>query len=355
MKWFRLVARQIVLVIGIMPFFAWGGTPDYAREAVLLDNLRSAADQYGSRSFETASHRLDLADYYLSVGEFPKAEPLLYQSLGLLQKEFGKDTVKLIPVLEKLASLDLRQKRFPFALSLYSQALSIAGRSYGQQSEITKNIAESIAETRRAEREWERFGSRQTFVANDQVASPPLVGGTVVTAPTGRSMTVATSSPNVVQIQSPAGSPTVLSNTTQGTQPVVVSVGGKGSFLPPAVSRVERETPPVREQVMASTTPAYLDRGNRAEAASEVPHEPPAEQKRGYFIAMGCFSDREFAVNQAKRVMSLSLPVYMKSIRDNSLHCTFGGPFASEQEAEAGATRAREQAKVADTFVRKYQ
>ena len=88
--------------------------------------------------------------------------------------------------------------------------------------------------------------------------------------------------------------------------------------------------------------------------AEGIPRGPTAEFKKGFFISMGCFSNKSFAVGQIKRVTKLSLPVYMKSVRDNTIHCVFGGPFPSKNAANAGAERSRNEANVRDTVVKKY-
>jgi hemerythrin len=85
-----------------------------------------------------------------------------------------------------------------------------------------------------------------------------------------------------------------------------------------------------------------------------IPRGPDAENKKGFFISMGCFSKKQFAVGQIKRVMKLSIPVYLKSIRDDTLHCVFGGPLPTRDAADAAAQRSRNEARVENTTVKSY-
>ncbi|MBF0195668.1 MAG: hypothetical protein HQL71_13985, partial [Magnetococcales bacterium] len=85
-----------------------------------------------------------------------------------------------------------------------------------------------------------------------------------------------------------------------------------------------------------------------------IPRGPDPEYKKGYFISMGCFSKKLFAVGQVKRVMKLSLPVYMKSIRGDTLHCVFGGPFATKSSAQEAAELSHKEANVENTTIKSY-
>ncbi|MBF0447876.1 MAG: hypothetical protein HQL67_06715 [Magnetococcales bacterium] len=321
MKLPKIIIFNIFMLISCWSTDLFPVTHDFEREAAILDRLRAAVDQYGPRDYNTAPFRLELANYYLDIGEYPKAEPLFHQVIRMLEIQFGPNSSKLIPVLEKMASLDLRKNRFAFALNQYSRARAISVLHYGSQSKHTNEIDSAISETRRAEREWKRYGGRQ-------IVSSPVVTASVQ-EPT---------SPTVIRVEKPESvqpSPAVQKVTHK--PPVVQQA--------PAVDTHQKPTVPINKN---SFDAAIID-------SEGVPREPPAENKRGYYVSMGCFSDKPFAINQTKRVLAIPVPVYLKSIRNDSLHCVFGGPFESKIEAQQAAELSREIARVADTIVKKYQ
>ncbi|MBF0453969.1 MAG: tetratricopeptide repeat protein [Magnetococcales bacterium] len=318
MKKPRFFILRALLPVLLWPLLIGEVSAYYEREAAILEELRTAVDRYGAKDFNTVTHRLELANFYLSKKEYFKAEPLFHQSLGIMEKRWGRDSAKLLPIIENLAALDLRQRRFSFALALYNRAILIAKRHYGSRGAETQKFNDALSETRRAEREWKRYGSR----------SVPVVAAPQIEADSGQNERVLKRAVVTNRHKEPVKSQNLAPSQTSAT--------------------TNKAASPSTSTKRTASFARYLD-------AEGVPREPPAEEKQGFFISMGCFSDKPFALGQVNRVMNIPLPVYMKSIRNNQLHCVFGGPFATEREAQEGAEQSRRQARVSDTSVRQYK
>ncbi|MBF0383854.1 MAG: cyclic nucleotide-binding domain-containing protein [Magnetococcales bacterium] len=144
-----------------------------------------------------------------------------------------------------------------------------------------------------------------------------------------------------------------IDKVTSKPQPDVVKQETKTVSLPAV---------PKKEPIVTKTVAVKVEQQPSQQLSSTlmnvdsegIPRGPSAADKKGYFISMGCFSKKAFAVGQIKRVMKLSLPVYMKSIRNNTLHCVFGGPFPTKLAAQEGAERSKIEAKVENTVVKSY-
>jgi hypothetical protein len=364
MKWPKFIILQIVLLLSCSPLLGWGADSYYRQEALILDDLRSAVDQYGPRAFNTVESRLRLADFYIASEEYHKAEPLLHQVRGMMEKRLGVGNVKLVSILEKQADLDARQNRFVFALNSLQRALGIATRKYGRNRAKTKKIRTAIADTRNAEREWKRLGrkaaaaptksripsSSRSFQAQTATLSDKLAAMSKKKAETkGRAAKVASKKQRKVVQKKPAAA--VVKKPVVTRSKKVAAVASKRASA--QVSRQQAssalsQTKTTTRSPGTSSFPMNLD-------AEGIPRDPGAEHKKGFYISMGCFSDKPFAIGQVKRVMGLSLPVYMKSLSGDKMHCVFGGPFPTKSAATEGAARSRNEARVADTLVKRYK
>jgi hypothetical protein len=354
MKLPKIIILQIVLLLTFFPLLSWGADY-YQQEESILDDLRSAVDGFGARHYNTVPHRLKLADFYIAEGEYYKAEPMLHQVRSIMQKRFGPGSAKLIPVIKKLAALDLRQNRFNFALSLYKQAASIATQRYGSKSKKTKQIKAIIAETRGAAREWKRLGSKAavfTEKKRSRTQSHMQFGKTKFPSPS-------------VAKQTPVkfGAAKALTNKKfpETKKKPIIAVPNKTVVSAPAKKvkkPAEKALKPIKTVNLApakSATVVATATASKNIDFEGIPREPSAEFKKGFFISMGCFGDKKFAVGQVNRVMALNLPIYLKSIRGNSLHCAFGGPFSTRTAAQTAADTSRAKAGVKDTLVRGYK
>ncbi|MBF0357317.1 MAG: tetratricopeptide repeat protein [Magnetococcales bacterium] len=360
MKLPKIIILQIFLLLTSFPLLSWGADY-YQREESILDDLRSAVDTFGARHYNTVPHRLKLADFYIEEGEYYKAEPMLHQVRSLMEKRFGVGNAKLIPILKKLAALDLRQNRYSFALSQYKRAASIATRHYGSNSTKTKQIQTIIAETRRTEREWKRLGSkpavftetkrnraqssnkfsRAVFPSTSSAKQAAVNSGVAAISP------IKSKPPEVKKKSFNASSSKV---TVKNNVVAAVASSQSKKVQNPAKKTehgVKTVTLPPATVASTANAPINLD-------SEGIPREPAAEYKKGFFISMGCFGDKKFAVGQVNRVMALNVPIYMKSIRGDSLHCVFGGPFPTRSAAQAAADLSRAKAGVEDTLVRSY-
>ena len=371
MKWPKFIIVQIVVLFFCLPLSGLAGSPAYEQEAAILDKLRAAVDRHGSRDYKTVPYRLELADFYLSKDEFYKAEPLLHQVRRMMERRLGLESVKLLPVLDKLASLDLRQNRFAFAFNLYERAIKIATRHYGKRSSKTKKIKTALVDARRAAREWKRFGRRVVAVKKTKPA-PVLPTAKVKHDKAAKAHFTALNKPAASVVASvPANRVVVKSVDNNIKKSAVTKVAATKQ---PAISKVKSKPAPTQPgQVRSAALSGIVSPKSEQSSANPrivkkthssiiinldsegIPREPSEEDKHGFFISMGCFSDKKFALGQVSRVMAIPVSVYLKSIRGDSLHCVFGGPFSSRYEAEESADLARSQAKVEDTLIRQYK
>ncbi|MBF0435642.1 MAG: hypothetical protein HQL77_09750 [Magnetococcales bacterium] len=62
---------------------------------------------------------------------------------------------------------------------------------------------------------------------------------------------------------------------------------------------------------------------------------PEGAQKKGYFIALGCFSRADNALDRGRLIRPHVPLVYKKTIQDGAMTCLFSGPLASKSEAES--------------------
>ncbi|MBF0423779.1 MAG: hypothetical protein HQL73_12400 [Magnetococcales bacterium] len=69
-------------------------------------------------------------------------------------------------------------------------------------------------------------------------------------------------------------------------------------------------------------------------------HAPEGDRKRGHFIAMGCFSHAENALERGRLVRPFVPLVYRKAIQNGAMVCVFSGPYTSRLEAESLSRRA---------------
>ncbi len=355
MKRSVFIAILAVLLFSLYPGHGLSADDFYKREARLLDDLRSAVDQHGPRSYNTAPFRMQLADFYIAEEEYHKAEPLLHQVRRMMEARLGMDHVQLMPVLEKLAALDARQHRYKFALNLYNRALGIAKRNYGSNSAQAKSIGNAIAGARRDSREWKRLGRRMAAPAKSR--TPPI--GAPITIkpklPSRKKMGVAAAkTPKKPQkVAKKSQQQAKAKKPDRKAQKASTAAGGRKAQVPAV--RTVAAAPVVEKQKATAAASAAAGAAIAMNLDAEgIPRDPGAANKIGYYISMGCFSDKNFAVGQVKRVMALPLPVYMKSIRNNTMHCVFGGPFATHGAAVDGAERSRNEARVRDTLVKKY-
>ncbi|MBF0194809.1 MAG: tetratricopeptide repeat protein [Magnetococcales bacterium] len=375
----KIIIFPIVLLLSFAPLFSWGSDSYYQQESLILDDLRSAVDRFGPRNYKTAEYRLKLADFYITSGEYHKAEPLLHQVRRMMEKRLGPENKRLIPVLKKIADLDLRQNRFPFALNIYKRVSALTNRHYGSRSKKAKQVTSKIVEIRRTAREWKRLGSKAA--AMTQSRKPPSQPAVKIKSPNLRKSSVVAAKGRVSSSSKTIGRSSLINNKVKQKSVVAnkpvgahkknivkTTVVTKKPIIPykdkatPAklANKIVKKTKPVNKSLATATTkksptvtitpsaPLNLD-------AEGIPRDPGEKYKVGYFISMGCFGDKPFAVRQINRLMKLSVPVYMKSIRSNTLHCVFGGPFATRSEAEAGEEISRTKARVKDTLVRSYK
>ncbi|MBF0380765.1 MAG: tetratricopeptide repeat protein [Magnetococcales bacterium] len=379
MKLPKIIILHVLVLLTMSPMMVLGSDSYYQKEAAILDELRSAVDTYGPRNYNTVTQRMKLADFYITSGEYNKAEPLLHQVRRMMDIRLGPDNVKILPVLTKIADIDLRQNRFPFAINIYQRISAITNRRYGSNSEKGKKVKNKIAEIRRAAREWKRLGSKAAVMAETRKPPSHLAGNIKLPSISKSSVVVprgtlqnrggvkekkVVADKKIVQKKAATKKlvevkKTTIVDTTVVTQKPIIPYKAKLAAPKTGQKKVVKTKQPIQSNTIAtaqentttSKTP-YVPRNLDAEG---IPRDPGVKYKVGYFISMGCFGDKPFAVNQVNRVMALSLPVYMKSIRGDSLHCVFGGPFPSRGEAEVGAELSRTKAKVKDTLVRSYK
>ncbi|HIJ83590.1 MAG TPA: hypothetical protein HPQ00_05210 [Magnetococcales bacterium] len=60
---------------------------------------------------------------------------------------------------------------------------------------------------------------------------------------------------------------------------------------------------------------------------------PVEDQKRGFFISLGCFSQARNAVDRGKQVRPFAASIYRKQIRDGAMSCVFSGPYGDRAAA----------------------
>lgn len=317
MNWFRLIILPSTIFISLTVLAGWEVRGDGGQESELFNALRSVVDRSGPDSYNTVSQRLALANYYLSVGEYHKAEPLLHQALKMMGQKLGMGSAELLPVMEQLAGIDLQQKRFVFAVDLYKRALAIAQRSYGSRAPETKKFVEAIEDANRASREWKLYGDNvPTRVTTTSAAQNSRPTAKAVVNPGNSTISHADDG---------------RKNSVQAAKKTNESAGNSSAVVAKSA---------------ASTSNIDVE---------GIPREPRPELKRGYFVSMGCFSNLAYTKKLVERVVKLDLPVYVKSIRGNSLHCVYGGPFATKSDADQGSQLVKTQAKVTDAVVRKYK
>ncbi|MBF0139408.1 MAG: hypothetical protein HQL74_03900 [Magnetococcales bacterium] len=94
-------------------------------------------------------------------------------------------------------------------------------------------------------------------------------------------------------------------------------------------------------QTLASLAPrGDVTEANRPAAMPELVDgvtnpAPEGAQKKGYFIALGCFSRADNALDRGRLVRPHVPLVYKKTIQDGAMTCLFSGPLASKSEAES--------------------
>jgi CHAT domain-containing protein/tetratricopeptide (TPR) repeat protein len=98
-------------------------TPFFRRSLALLEawDLSSVPDDHPSQGILLASR----GTLHMALGEYALAEPLLEQSLDILEATLGPDDPMVASVLQKLAILRAAQGRFSSALSLSGRILEI--------------------------------------------------------------------------------------------------------------------------------------------------------------------------------------------------------------------------------------
>ncbi|MBF0416574.1 MAG: hypothetical protein HQL79_12500 [Magnetococcales bacterium] len=95
-------------------------------------------------------------------------------------------------------------------------------------------------------------------------------------------------------------------------------------------------------QTLASLAPRLdvVSEANRPAAMPELVDgvtnpAPEGAQKKGYFIALGCFSRADNALDRGRLVRPHVPLVYKKTIQDGAMTCLFSGPLPSKSEAES--------------------
>ncbi|HIJ85447.1 MAG TPA: tetratricopeptide repeat protein, partial [Magnetococcales bacterium] len=114
--------------------------------------VRLAVDRYGPHSVETIPARMALAELHIAEGDFPKAEPLLQQALNISLRANGAEHKSQLPILERLAWIDIRNNRFSSGKQFYADAIEIARKVHGTNSPVMQKLIDSLADARQKER-----------------------------------------------------------------------------------------------------------------------------------------------------------------------------------------------------------
>lgn len=93
---------------------------------------------------------------------------------------------------------------------------------------------------------------------------------------------------------------------------------------------------------IASIAPVTQEVGLEANRSSVAPvleegvfnPAPDVAQKKGHFIALGCFSRVDYALDRGRLVRPYVSVVYRKNFQNGTMTCLFSGPLASKSEAD---------------------
>ncbi|HAT49880.1 MAG: tetratricopeptide repeat protein [Nitrospirae bacterium] len=345
--------------------------------------IRRAVDRYGPNAIETVPPRMALAELHMADGDFPKAEPLLQQALNISIRVNGTSHKSLLPILERLAWIDIRNNRFSSGKQFYSDAIDIARRTHGSSSPVMQKLLDSLADAREKERQMGNLPAvqrKQTppaqesadptydlVIASQNQPPPPVVPVTTAlgnqTGPGGtiqEAKGLASQPPVAAPVapETPAVAPPPQSNS-----PFLFGVGTPQpiTWQPPPVAAPTTPSNPLPPTPLAPAPPSATV------PATPPPPEvvpPPQTAKvnldggamvhEGWFITTGCFSQSIYSDERLEEVRKLGLPAYAKQNRSGSMTCVYSGPYPEQPMAESALETLKKQGGMNDSFIRPY-
>ncbi|MBF0133119.1 MAG: tetratricopeptide repeat protein [Magnetococcales bacterium] len=344
--------------------------------------IRRAVDRYGPNTIETVPPRMALAELHMANGDFPKAEPLLQQALNISIRVNGTSHKSLLPILERLAWIDIRNNRFSSGKQFYSDAIEIARKTHGSNSPIMQKLLDSLADAREKERQMGNLPAvhrKQTpptqesadptydlVIANQNQPPPPVVPATTVlgnqTVPSEAVPSEGIQKTKDLASQPPVAAPVVLET------PAVASPQSHSPFLfgvttpqpvtwqPPSAVATVSATPPPPAPAPSSTVPATPPPPEVVppQQAAKVNTDGGTMVHEGWFITTGCFSQSIYGDERLEEIRKLNLPAYAKQNRSGAMTCVYSGPYPEQSMAESALGTIKNQGGMNDSFIRPY-
>ncbi|MBF0148146.1 MAG: SPOR domain-containing protein [Magnetococcales bacterium] len=352
--------------------------------------IRHAVDRHGPNAIETVPFRMTLAEIYINEGNYSKAEPLLQQALNISTRINGSSDKSLLPILERLAWIDIRNSRFVSGKQFFSNAIDIARRTYGANSAVLQRLYDSLADARQKERlagNQSGIVRRPTpptqerptpvhdlVIANQERPTPPVITHlpTIAATTNNGSGVGVGNEPKSPPI--PANSAATTASSPPSGQESVPPVNNNTPFmfgvdLPQKAERTT--TPPSNEspkplQPIAAPVPPAASVTSSTEVIAPPPSnvdpiQSPAPQakedalvRQGWYLSVGCFSESTYSQDRLAKVRQLGFPAYTKPARNGEITCVYSGPFSQAADAEAAKRALIEQGGISDTYVRAY-
>ncbi|MBF0421660.1 MAG: SPOR domain-containing protein [Magnetococcales bacterium] len=386
----RRVIRSATLLQTLI-FFLWGTLlggwiPAQAQDGAKAplvsaqDAVRLSVDRYGPNAIETVASRLALAELYIVDGDFPKAEPLLQQALNITVRVNGNNHKSLLPILERLAWIDIRNNRFSSGKQFYSDAVEISRRVNGNNNPITLKLLDSLADARQKERsvgnqaavrkkqtqspQGTKDPTYELVIANQNQPPPAVTPATASKPPEapGNEPAKTVEKHSSVSAEHSAVPTTAVSSTEKpapaANSPFASSVDGalsverhENQVRAAQVQNIQVQNTQVQGSSVAAVG-ATAGTGTESTAATQA-NSPPAE-RTGWFISVGCFSESSNSDEQMAAVRKLGLRVYTKQRSNSSMICVFSGPYSRLEEAEEAKKDLATRGGITDAYIRAY-
>lgn len=349
--------------------------------------IRRTVDRYGPNAIETVPPRMALAELHMANGDFPKAEPLLQQALNISIRVNGTSHKSLLPILERLAWIDIRNNRFSSGKQFYSDAIEIARRTHGSNSPVMQKLLDSLADAREKERQTGSLPAvhrKQTpppqesadptydlvIASQSQPPPPPVVPAT--TTPTTTLGNQAGPGEAPQEVKAPASPPLVAAPVAPETPAVVPPPQSNSPFLfgVGTPQPITWQPPPVAATTTPSNpippTPSVPAPSATVPATPPPPEAVPPPQTakvnldgeamvhEGWFITTGCFSQSIYSDERLEEVRKLGLPAYAKQNRSGSMTCVHSGPYPEQPMAESALEALKKQGGMNDSLIRPY-
>lgn len=364
--------------------------------------VRRAVDRYGPNAIETVPSRMALAELHIANGDFPKAEPLLQQALNVSIRVNSTGHKSLLPILERLAWIDIRNNRFASGKQFYSDAIEIARRSNGSNSPIMQKLLDSLADAREKERQAGNLpavhrkqvppaqqSADPTYdlvIASQNQPPPPMPAVTTPknqSGPDKASSDKASSDKASKDAKVSASPSAAIASTPKVAQPVVTEnlpaavtpPPSNSPFLfgvttpqpvawqpPPPTPTTTAPVPPEPAPPASAPTPSTTTTSAAPPPEAASPPPPTAKANtdgdtmahEGWFITTGCFSQTVYVDERLGEIRKLNLPAYAKQNRSGSMTCVYSGPYPEQSKGESALGTIKKHGGMNDAFIRAY-